>query len=340
MRGWAQLLVVAVPFTMGATTQAASAQPDHEVLAHFTDPTLTEASGLVVAGDRWVTVNDSGNAGDLFVVDPATGATERKVPFTDDPVDVEALALEGDTVVWVGDIGDNRKKRSHLSLYRVPLDGRGSEQVMRVPVRYPDGPHDAESLVRHPVTGELFVLTKGIFGGGVYRAPAGLAQNYGDGDVTWTLEKIPGGVPSLATDAAFTPDGRHLLVRGYGSLTVLSWPGLQQVARQSLPQQRQGEALAVQPDGAVVLASEGIDAPVLRIPNPVPGSSAGPDQTPGPSPTAGGTSSAAPGQAPATTTTTAPAPVRGRWESIATWGAGALALALAAVLVVRRARRR
>ena len=39
----------------------------------------------------------------------------------------------------------------------------------------PTAPRDAEALVRHPLTGQLFVITKGIFGGTVYAAPRAAA---------------------------------------------------------------------------------------------------------------------------------------------------------------------
>ena len=36
------------------------------------DPRITESSGLVDLGSRWVTTNDSGDSARLFIIDPAT----------------------------------------------------------------------------------------------------------------------------------------------------------------------------------------------------------------------------------------------------------------------------
>ena len=45
----------------------------------------------------------------------------------------------------------------------------------------------------------------------------------------------------IATDAAFFPDGQHLIVRNYTQAAVYSWPDLAEVGRFGLPEQQQGE---------------------------------------------------------------------------------------------------
>jgi hypothetical protein len=74
-----------------------------------------------------------------------------------------------------------------------------------------------------------------------------------------------GRVLPMATDGAFFPDGRHLIVRGYGSATVYDWPSLQPVGSFDLPRQPQGEGIAVGADGSIYLSSEGPQAAVLRL---------------------------------------------------------------------------
>ena len=70
----------------------------------------------------------------------------------------------------------------------------------------------------------------------------------------------------IATDAAFFPDGRHIIVRNYSEAAVYSWPELEEVGRFGLPDQQQGEGIAVDPlDGTIYASSEGLHAPVLRI---------------------------------------------------------------------------
>jgi len=70
-------------------------------------------------------------------------------------------------------------------------------------------------------------------------------------------------VLALATDGAFFPDGSHLVIRGYASAAVYAWPSMQRVGTFDLPDQPQGEGIAVGPDDTLYLSSEGLHAPVL-----------------------------------------------------------------------------
>lgn len=265
-------VALALPFLAGSTV--APVDPGGDELFRFTDPDVVESSGLVVdgpllGGGLVLTVNDSGDVARVFAVDPATGDTVGTTSFASadgaDVDDVEALAPAGPGRVWVADVGDNARSRDEVRLYEVPV-GRGRRDVVAEPltVSYPDGAHDAESLVRHPGTGRLAIVTKDVLGGTVQALPRGAGP--GDEVVTEPL----GGVLGLATDAAFWPDGRHLLVRGYGGARAYAWPGLEPVGDLPLPRQRQGEGLAVSGDGRVLVSSEGLRQPVLAVAVPAP----------------------------------------------------------------------
>lgn len=249
------LLPVAVLWISAALTGSSG-----EEVTRFADPAIVESSGLVAWGDSFLTVNDSGDTGRVFVVDAATGRTLREVAWTPDPVDVEALAPADGDAVWVGDIGDNLANRDSVRLTRVALDGSA---VSAYDVRYPDGPADAETLLRHPGTGQLFVITKSVFGGRVLAAPTSMGQDRPTGPVP-VLQDL-GAVAGLATDGAFFPDGRHLIVRNYTRAFVYAFPTLDLVGAFDLPEQEQGEGLAVAGPGSVYLSSEGVAAPILRV---------------------------------------------------------------------------
>ena len=77
--------------------------------------------------------------------------------------------------------------------------------------------------------------------------------------------RLLGEAPGIVTDGAFFPDGRHLLLRNYGRAFVLAFPSLDLVGSFDLPAQKQGEGIAVAPDGSVYVSSEGVRSPVLRI---------------------------------------------------------------------------
>jgi hypothetical protein len=243
-----------LPIGLGAVVLALVGR----VVFSFVDPAITESSGLVDLGDLMVTTNDSGGDPLVFVIDPATGRTVGHTTYTDHVVDTEALAPAGGDAVWVGDIGDNDAVRDSVQVYRVPV-GRGDRRVdaPSYELVYPDGAHDAESLV---AAGDpLYVITKGLLGGTVYAAPPHLAPR-GPNRLTAVAS-----VDVWATDAALFPDGRHVLVRGYDNAVVYTFPGFRPVASVDLPKQRQGEGVSISESGRIRLSSEGRNSAVLEV---------------------------------------------------------------------------
>jgi len=224
----------------------------------FQDPAIVESSGLVVRDGLFVTVNDSGDSGRIFTVD-STGATVGVTSWSPTPTDDEALAPAGPGEVWVGDIGDNTASRASITVVRVPF-GPGDRTVTppSYSLVYPDGAHDAETLLAAP-DGRLLVVSKELFGGAVYEAPAHLSESEPN-----ELRRV-GGAIGFATDGSFFPDGRHYVLRDYGSAAVYSYPGFHRLASFDLPAQRQGEGIAVDPDGWVHVSSEGEHTQVLRV---------------------------------------------------------------------------
>jgi hypothetical protein len=226
----------------------------------FADTQINEASALAaLAGGRFATVNDSGDTGRVFVVD-ARGRTVGTTTWEQSPRDVEALAPAPDGDVWVGDIGDNSASRPHIQVAKVPVGpGERTAHPTVYTLVYPDGAHDAETLLCDPATGRLYVATKGWLGGTLYAAPARLVAGQ-DNALT-----AVGAVMPMATDGAFLPGGDEVLIRGYFGATTYTWPAMDKIASFRLPDQPQGEGVGVTPDGTVYLSSEGLHAAVLRF---------------------------------------------------------------------------
>lgn len=252
---------IALPFLLGAAAGAGSAE---QPAFRFTDPDIVESSGLVVlpvttTGALVVTTNDSGDTGRVFTVDVGSGSTVGVTSWTQDPVDVEALAPAGPGHVWVGDIGDNRHVRDFVEVLWVPV---GPEDVAADPdayeLVYPDGPRDAEALVRHPLTGQLFVITKGVFAGTVYAAPLRLRS-----DRPNRLTEV-GEAPGMVTDATFLPGGGGVVMRTYSTAHLAAYPSWQPVTSWELPQQEQGEGIALAMRELLV-SSEGARSQVLKV---------------------------------------------------------------------------
>ncbi len=326
MRGSVIGLAVVAPFVVGLVVTPGA--PHGSQVMRFEDPAIVEASDLVVRDGLFVTTNDSGDTGRVFVVD-RNGRTVGVTHWSDAPTDVEALAPAGPGAVWVGDIGDNLGHRPDVTITRVPV-GRGDRTVRPTSYRlaYPGGARDAETLVRNPRTGRLYIASKHVFGGALYAVPRHLRA-----DRVNPLTRV-GRVLPMATDGAFFPGGKHLVVRGYGSATVYAWPSLQPVATFDLPAQRQGEGIAVTADGSLYLSSEGPRSPVLQIALPDAVRRAMSPASPSPSPSPSAAPSSA-GADPASPTTAAQ-------DSTSTdvwpWALGGLVI-VGAILVLLRSLR-
>lgn len=283
----------------------------------FADDAIDESSGLVDLGDLMVTTNDSGDAAVLYLIDRG-GRTVGRTTYADEVADVEALAPAGKDAVWAADIGDNRERRDSVRVFRVPV-ARG-DRAVKAPsyeLVYPDGPHDAESLLVGP-DGRLRIVSKGILGGSVYAAPKVL-----DPDRPNRLARGPG-VNLFATDAAIFPDGKHVLVRGYGSGLVARFPSFAPVAYVDLPPQEQGEGVSIGANGRIRLSTEGANSEVLQValPAAVKAQMEQTSATPAPTPEV-------PADAVGDRRDTGPDP----W-----WIGGAVAVALVVVLALRRRR--
>jgi hypothetical protein len=263
------------------------------VLFHLPGTQIGEASGIAHgsrSSDVYYVHNDSSDRARFFAIDRRTGATRAtyRVPGAAN-VDWEDIAVapdsEGTSSVWIADIGDNRRVRRQVALYRVdePKVPRGRTTTERSTaqadvwrLRYPDGAHDAEALLVEPTTHRAYIVTKTFSGTStVYAVPASPQ----DGRLQ-TLRRVAsiripiivGGPRDLAiTGGAIAPDGERLLVRTYTAAYL--WPlqrgdvvgALRAQAKPiDLPSQRQGEGITV--DGArIVIVSEGAGTPVYAV---------------------------------------------------------------------------
>jgi hypothetical protein len=203
------------------------------------DPGVSdEASGIAASSTSpglFFLIDDGTGTGDLAVVD-ARGSLVTRVRMAGMAAgNAEALAVgscgsvplsdggPADRCLYVGDIGDNKELRDDIVVYRAAepdLSGADPDGSVTVAAdewhyTYPDGPHNAESMMTAP-DGSLLVVTKpkGDAPHRIYRADPG------GGELAPVREfRIPGSerplrtilTGNVATDVATTP-GRVLLL--------------------------------------------------------------------------------------------------------------------------------
>ena len=239
-----------------------TAWPDPTVRCSLDDERLAETSGLVADPDGgYEVVADSGNPSTVYRLDERCAVTgERDVPHRGR--DVEDLARTPDGTLWLADTGDNGRRRDTIAVLR--LDGSGAETVERL--TYPDGPHDAESLLM-PADGHAVIVTKDLGGrSGVYVADGPSLRRAGE--VVVPGEAMTSLGAGAFTGGAISADGRVVALRTYTDAWLYPAPQGTATAddvvaalraapvRVPLPVESQGEALAFAPDGTLVATGE------------------------------------------------------------------------------------
>jgi len=225
---------------------------------------LPEASGLTLSRkvpDLLWSHNDSG-APVIFPIDRAGVHEQVRIPTATvvDWEDISAARCPSGDCLYIADIGDNRRTRRNVTIYRVAEPSPTAAETS-VPdtfiAAYPDGPHDAEALF--VLDSALFIITKDA-DGGLYRLPQPLTS-----DAPMTLQRTGTLGIRHVTDADASPDGRFVAVRTndevvfYRTADLISGGDAPHGIRVSLLrlQEPQGEGVALGGNGEVYLASEG-----------------------------------------------------------------------------------
>jgi hypothetical protein len=262
-------LAVAAAAVAGAVL-VSSAQPayagDHKVVSTITDERIPESSALVQSTTDphlAYTINDSGNANVVYVIEIATGDVVGTATIDVAAEDTEAMAIGGDGRLYVADIGDNDFNRRTVALYAIDQPGRGDTTVTPdvYRVRYSDGPSDAETLLVDPATGRMSIVTKNLLAGGVYRLPKHLRE-----DRVNLARSIDVNTPGMVTDGAYLPDGDAVLLRTYIDIAVYSIPGWHKLGSIDTPRMPQSESLAAWNNGrSVLIGTEKLPSPIIQV---------------------------------------------------------------------------
>jgi hypothetical protein len=259
---------------------------------------VSEASGIAASRCQqnvlW-THNDSGDDAYIFAIAPSGKSLGTWKVTNAQNIDWEDIAAYKDAAgkcyLYIGETGDNKRKRDVHTIYRVaePVvtadnatsdrkHPRLSDPVQAVNFRYPDYAQDAETLMVHPKTAEIYVVTKRISGpAGVYK----INNDFADAEPRPALKIAEIAVPAIpngfVTGGDISPDGRHMVICDYSAAYEWTLPdgeaNFDEIWKTApvavdIGKRKNGEAVSYSVDGRSIFAtSEGRDAPIFEIGN-------------------------------------------------------------------------
>ncbi len=255
-----------------------------ESVADLKGSPVKESSGIAESRTRdgvYFTHNDKGDEATLYAFDLKGNFIEAHEVRGADNFDWEDIAAapcpdKGDCL-YIGDIGDNDKDRAGVIVYvvREPEEGKKAKAIERWLGIYPDGAQDAETLLVHPCTGRVHIITKDDDGDSkIYRFPSFPGKD------SVTLEHVGSvhidGLTKSArqvTGGDFDGDGDRVVIRTGNS--IREW-----IVDPSAPNQHwneapteiqgaaefQGEGVTYSIDGGLVTTSEGAPMTIGVVP--------------------------------------------------------------------------
>jgi hypothetical protein len=271
-------------------------------LANLENQSINESSGIAASrrnANIFWTHNDSGDGPFVYAFDRQGKNRGVWRVVGAEAQDWEDIAVgpgprRGQSYLYIGDIGDNSRKRDQITVYRVtepritskdassthskPNDTETAETIR---LKYPDGKHDAEALLVHPLTADLYVVTKVMASAaGIYKLPAPWPKSG-----TFTLRYIgefrfPDPFLGFITGGDISPDGNRVVLCDYVEACELVLPGKRGAPFDEIWKEtpvaitigdyrgvrRQGEAICYRADGKALLAtSEGRPCPLIEI---------------------------------------------------------------------------
>lgn len=270
-----------------------------EVIGTIDSPIVDESSGLASSkcqdGILW-THNDSGNEPRIFALDlegEIVGVWDVREAENRDWEDIASTKEEGKCYLYVGDIGDNDLARDSVTVYRIEepvVTGAAfprkkseipeTKEAEEIEIRYPNGSRNAEALLVHPESLDIYIVTK-VRGTSaeVYRIAASAWRNSETGkplaSETVATISMPTVLGGFLTGGDISPDGRRVVLSDYISAYELALPKGEDdfssiwertPAVIDTGHREQGESVAYSADGrAIFLTSEKAPVPLIEI---------------------------------------------------------------------------
>ncbi|MEZ5346408.1 MAG: hypothetical protein R2681_12735 [Pyrinomonadaceae bacterium] len=205
------------------------------MVGKITSNEITESSGITqsrCSKNVFWTHNDSGNAGLIFALNEKGEKLSTWKVSGAKSVDWEDIASardeNGNCLLFIGDIGNNARTRGELTIYKIrepkvadsdrssgESNPKITEKAIAISVSYPDFRHNAETLLVHPKTLDLYILTKRISGAsGVYKLSVNelKEKNVMQKIADFSVPALPNG---LLTGGEISSDGRRVILCDY-----------------------------------------------------------------------------------------------------------------------------
>jgi hypothetical protein len=216
------------------------------------------------------------------------GTFEVANALNDDWEDIASYKdVDGTCYLYIADTGNNKLERPTLVVYRVkePMvsnsgshsdekDSLRTDPAQAATFKYQDTPHNAETLMVNPKTGDVYVLTKRLDGPSLVFK---FKPDFGSNQVTVAQKVGEISVPSvpngLLTGGAISPDAKRVFICDYTSgyeLTTTSsafddvWKS--KPVPVDLGERKHGEAVTFSADGKSVLGTnEGKKSEIFEV---------------------------------------------------------------------------
>lgn len=297
-----------------AASDLASPYGPPQVVGKIASKDITESSGIAASkcqtGVFW-THNDSGDDAFIFAINEKGDNLGTWRVQTAENLDWEDIAefrdKSGKCFIYIGEIGDNKIQRPVHAIYKVPepvvsdasanttiKDALMTEPAEQMRFSYPDHNQNAETLMVHPATGDIYVLTKRLDGpAGIYKlkpsfdkfaeARTSVRANLNpssDSNGIQVAEKIgelavPNVPNGFLTGGDISPDGKHVAICDYSAAYELTLPAnspnFDDIWKQTpvtidRGRLEQGEAVGYTADGnSLILTSEKKNSPVVLV---------------------------------------------------------------------------
>lgn len=249
---------------------------------------INESSGLVQSRcqpDIFWTHNDSGDGAFVYAINEKGDKLGTWKVTNAKNLDWEDIATFKDTAgkcfLYIGDIGNNDFDKNQLTIYKVAepqineADKDSSKQnpaqtesAEAINFSYPDGTHNAESLLVHPKTGEIYILTK-------HESKPSEVFKLGAKTEKIAEFKVPSVPYGMLTGGEISPDGKRIIICDYVAGYEIKLPentqNFDEIWKQipvkiELGERKQGESIAYSADGKSIYAgSEKKNSPMIQV---------------------------------------------------------------------------